>query len=51
MNRKRMFKINGNLVAVLNYDNFEKTVCQVRNRFVELFGKEIMTRIPKKHKK
>ena len=23
MNSKRMFEINGNLVAVLNYDNFE----------------------------
>ena len=41
-----MFEINGNLVTILNYDNFEKSVGLVRNRFVELFGKEVMSKIP-----
>lgn len=43
---KRVFEINGNLITILNYDNFEKNVCQVRNRFVKLFGAETMSRIP-----
>ena len=45
MDYERVFEISGNLVHILNYDNFEKTICQVRNRFIELFGKRIMSSI------
>ena len=46
MENERVFEINGNLGNILNYNNFEKTICQIRNRFVELFGTEVMSRIP-----
>lgn len=46
MPNDRIFEISGNLSKILNYDNFEKTICIVRNRFINLFGEEIMSRIP-----
>lgn len=46
MNNERVFEINGNLGNIINYQNFENIICKVRNRFIELFGEEIMSRIP-----
>lgn len=46
MCNERVFEINGNLGYLLNYKNFENTICRVRNRFIELFGEEMMTKIP-----
>jgi len=46
MESERVFEINGNLANILNYSNFESVICLVRNRFIELFGAEVMSRIP-----
>lgn len=46
MNNERVFEINGNLANIINYPNFEITICQVRNLFFDLFGEEIMSSIP-----
>ena len=46
MSNERTFEINGNLCNILNYDNFQVTICKVRDRFVNLFGEEIMSRVP-----
>lgn len=46
MGNERIFEINGNLVNILNYSIFEVTICQVRNRFIALFGEDVMSRIP-----
>ena len=46
MSNEKTFEINGNLGNILNYDIFKETICKVRNRFVNLFGEEIMSRIP-----
>lgn len=46
MNNERIFEINGNLGNILNYPNFEITICRIRSRFIELFGDDIMSSIP-----
>lgn len=46
MAKEKVFEINGNLGNILNYQNFENVICEVRNRFIELFGEEIMSQIP-----
>lgn len=46
MKSERIFEINGNLGNILNYPNFEATICRVHCRFIELFDEEIMSRIP-----
>lgn len=45
MGNERVFEINGNLANTINYQNFEITICQVRNRFIALFGEEVMSSI------
>lgn len=46
MNHERIFEINGNLENILNYQNFERTICHVYGSFLKLFGDEIMFKIP-----
>ena len=40
------FEINGNLYDYKYIEVFEQTICAVRTRFQELFGEEILNRIP-----
>lgn len=40
------FEINGNLYDYKYIEIFEQTVCEVRARFQELFGTEVLNRLP-----
>lgn len=40
------FEINVNLDEYDDFDTFEKTIFEVREKFQELFGKEVLDRLP-----
>ena len=40
------FEINGNLYEYKNIEIFERTICEVRAVFLDLFGEEVLNRLP-----
>lgn len=41
-----MLQINGNLDKIENYENFQNQIIKVYGKFYQLFGGEVMTKIP-----